>query len=924
MAEPATTTPPAAVRRARDALLATKLHVPGPRPGLVPRARLLARLDASIGRELVLVCTPAGFGKTTLLAEWARQARQPVAWLSLDDGDNDPTRFWRHVSAALDRPRPGVAERVAGLLGGPQAASFDAVAVTLVNELAEVAEQVVLVVDDYHLVQAPPVHTSVGFLVEHLPASLRLVVATRTDPPLPLARLRARGQLAELREADLRFTSHEAAELLHAGVGPELPEAAVAALEDRTEGWVAGLQLAALSLRDHSDPTGFVEGFSGSHRYVLDYLTEEVLDRQPEQLRTFLLETSVLDRLSGELGAAVTGRSDSQQLLEQIERSNLFLHPLDEVRGWWRYHRLFADLLRARLHQHQPERVPELHRAAAAWHDQHGLAEDAVRHALAAGDMAWAARLVDRHAQSRLERGEGATLQRWLAALPAELVCTWPRLCLAEAIIALIAGRLDEVEAQLTQSERVYDADRPRAGGTHRGLANVPGMLAMMRAELAHRGGDAEATIRLARQGLAVTDAEDQYLRYHLRWNLAVGTLLEGRVADAEAALAELAADPWATGPRWYLTVRTRRTLGQVQRAQGRLGAALRSCQQALELAADAAGRPTVPPVALAYVGIAELLRERGELEAALDHATQGVALCRQLAYGQWLGTSLAVLAWVREALGDHNGALVAIGEARWSVPDPEVIVDLILPVAVLRARLLLARGEVAEVARWARRRGLDAADEPRYAREWEHLVLARVLVAEHAPERALPLLARLDDLAAAQQRIGSLIEIRALQAVTLDAAGDQPGALDALAGALTLAAPEGWQRVFVDEGAPMAALLGRLVAARHPSQVPPDGGVPSAYLGRLLAAFGQAGAQRVRPTGRAVAVSPSLIDPLTDRELEVLALLAAGTSNRQIADELVVVEETVKKHVSHILGKLGAANRTQAVARARQLGLLE
>jgi LuxR family maltose regulon positive regulatory protein len=389
--------PPQAETVGRDVLLTTKLHRPRTRPGFVPRPRLAGRLAHTRGGELTLVCAPAGFGKTALVADWSQRDPRPVAWLSLDEGDNDPARFWRHVAAALDRVWPGIAEGAAALLGGLQPASLEAVVTSLVNELDAMTEEVVLVLDDYHLIQAPPVHQSLAFLLEHLPASLRLVVASRADPPLPLARLRARGQLAELRERDLRFSPQEAAELLRAAVGPDLPEAAVAVLGERTEGWVAGLQLAALSLRGHADPAGFVATFSGSQRYVLDYLTEEVLDRQPQPLRQFLLQTSVLERLCGPLCYAVTGRADSQQLLEQVERANLFLVPLDEVRGWWRYHHLFADLLRARLEQEQPERVAGLHQAAAAWSEQEGLVDDAVRHGLAAGDTVWAARLLERH-----------------------------------------------------------------------------------------------------------------------------------------------------------------------------------------------------------------------------------------------------------------------------------------------------------------------------------------------------------------------------------------------------------------------------------------------------------------------------------------------------------------------------------------------
>jgi LuxR family transcriptional regulator, maltose regulon positive regulatory protein len=364
------------------------------------------------------------------LADWARRNPQPVAWLSLDAGDNDPARFWRHATAALNRVSPVDVEKVDALLGGMQSTSFEMVVTALVNELADVAEEVVLVLDDYHLIQAPTVHASVGFLLERLPGCLRLLVASRADPPLPLARLRARGQLVELRETDLRFTLTEAAELLRTVVATELPEASVAVLADRTEGWVAGLQLAALSLQGHTDMDAFVQSFSGSHRYVLDYLAEEVLDRQPEDLRSFLLETSVLERLSGPLCAAVTGRADSQRLLEKTERANLFLVPLDEVRGWWRYHNLFADLLRARLAQDHPDRVTELHRNAAAWSESNGLVDDAIRHALAAGDATWAARLIEQHFDALVGRREDATLRRWLEALPAWAAgrgCAWPK-----------------------------------------------------------------------------------------------------------------------------------------------------------------------------------------------------------------------------------------------------------------------------------------------------------------------------------------------------------------------------------------------------------------------------------------------------------------------------------------------------------------
>jgi LuxR family transcriptional regulator, maltose regulon positive regulatory protein len=923
MAEPPATTSSTAAAAAPDALLATKLHIPRTRTGFVVRPRLVDRLAQAHEGELTLVCAPAGFGKTALLADWARRDPRPVAWLSLDDADNDPARFWRHVAAALDTVRPGVAQQVAALLQGLQPASFEAVVTALVNELAGVADEVVLLLDDYHLIDAAPIHASVRFLLEHLPPQLRLVVASRADPPLPLARLRARGLLSELREHDLRFTPEEVAELMHAAVGPELPVAAVAALADRSEGWVAGLQLAALSLQGHADPAGFVAGFSGSYRYVLDYLTEEVLDRQPQQLREFLLETSVLERVSGPLCDAVTGRADSQRLLEQVERANLFLVPLDEVRGWWRFHHLFADLLRARLAREQPERVPELHASAAAWSEQHGLVDDAVRHALAAGDAVWAARLIEGHFDAMLQAGEDVTFRRWLEALPAELVRSRPRLCLAQAHGALLSGRLEAVAPHLADAERASAAVaeepyEPSAGRAVSLVANVPAAIALARALLARLYGDAERTAEFGRQALThMTDA-DHTLRHFARYSLAVADWLRGRLADAEQALAGLAAEQLPAGARYLAQLY--HDLGQVQRARGHLGAALRTYERALELASQA-GRP-LPPAGIAHVAMTEVLYERGELDAALAHATQGVVLSRQLGGARQLGAGLAVLAWIRQAQGDRAGALEAVREAE-RVPLSPSLVGLLNPLPVVRARLALANGEVGEAARWVQECGLDADDEPSYPREGEYLVLVRVLLAQQAPGRALGLLARLHAQAAAQGRTGSIIQASTLQALALHAGGDQAGALAALAEALTLGAPEGYLGIFLDEGPPMAALLRELLVSRRQGQVALAEAVPREYLARLVEAFEQAGLPVRPPVGRAGVVVAGLVEPLTAREVEVLRLLAAGAPNRAIAEQLVVSLETVKKHLSHLFDKLGVANRTQAVARARELGLL-
>jgi LuxR family maltose regulon positive regulatory protein len=923
MAEPSTTT---SVEAERDRLLATKLHIPQPRPGFLARPRLLERLGEGTAGALTLVCAPAGFGKTSLLGDWARRSRRPVAWLSLDGGDSDPARFWRYVAAALDESRPGVGRRVDALFQGVQPPP-EAVLAVLVNQLVEGPETVVLVLDDYHLVEAPAVHESLAGLLDRLPPQLRLVLASRADPPLPLARLRARGQLAELREADLRFGSDEAAELLRTAVGIELPEAAVAALEKRTEGWATGLQLAALSLQGQRDIDAFVAGFSGSHRFVLDFLAEEVLDGQPEPLRGFLLETSVLERLSGPLCDAVTGRDDSQQLLEQAERANLFLHPLDEVRGWWRYHQLFADLLRARLQQEQPSRVEELHRRAATWCEAHELADEAIGHALAAGDATWAARLIERQLDAWFLRWEGATLQRWLAALPAELIDARPRLSLAQARLALIRGDLEAIEGPLEAAERgaadaVDEPYEPSVGRAASMVANLPAAIALQRAGLAHLRGDAEQTMASAERALAALGEGEWMLESVIRWQQCVAGWLRGELVEAEAALTASIAGWRATSHRApAATALGYHGLGLVQRAQGRLEAALATYREALTVAAEPAG--AAPQLAgVAYTGMAAVLYERDELDAAREHVTDGIALCRQIAYTPPLASGLVTLAWIRQATGDKAGALDAFRQAGQVQLSPEVV-GLLNPVPAQRARLALAQGDVDAAVRWARTHGLTADDKPSYPREREYLVLARVLLARQAPEQAQGLLERLHARAAAQGRTGSVIEIRALQAVARAAGGDQAGAPTALAEALALAAPEGYLRVFVDEGPPMAALLRELVGRRQERSAAADA-VPSDYLARLVDAFERAGLPVRLPVRRGGVVVTGLVEPLTARELEVLRLLAAGAPNRAIARELVITLDTVKRHVSNLFRKLEVANRTQAVARARELELLQ
>jgi LuxR family transcriptional regulator, maltose regulon positive regulatory protein len=581
---------------------------------------------------------------------------------------------------------------------------------------------------------------------------------------------------------------------------------------------------------------------------------------------------------------------------------------------------LFADLLRARLQVEQPARVQALHRSAAGWHEEHDVADDAVRHALASGDPAWAARLIERHFDAVFLQGERATIQRWLAALPADLAWARPRLGLAQLWMAMSSGQMETAEialkaAESASAEAAQEPFEPSAGDAASLLANIPASLAIGQAWLAHLRGDADGTAAFASQARSELADGDKMLNFFCQLELAQADWLGGRLDEAERGFASTVAGLRAAGERG-LAIAASHLLGHSQVARGRLDAALGTYQAALEIAAGP-GRPAPPVAGIAYVGMAGVEYQRGELDAALRHVTEGIALLRPASYTSPMATGLATLAWIRQARGDTAGALEAIGEAERVAPSPAVV-DLSNPLPAQRARLLLAQGDAAAAARWAQRRGLDADDEPGYPREREYLVLARVLLAEDRPRKALALLERLLQAAVTQGRTGSVIEVQALRALALAAGGDEPAAL---AGALTLACPQGYARVFADEGAPMRTLLTRLIAAQRAEQSPARR-VPPGCLARIMQAFDPEPAAPGSGRRAAPAV-PGLAEPLTGRELEVLRLLAAGKSNQRIAHDLVVALDTVKKHVTHVLGKLGAANRTEAVARARDLGLI-
>jgi LuxR family maltose regulon positive regulatory protein len=906
-----------------DPLLETKLYVPR-RRGLVRRPRLLERLNRGAEAALTLVSAPAGFGKTTLLAEWLadRPADTRAGWLSLDAGDNHPAVFWPYLIAALRTAAPGVGAGALALLEA-RPPPIETVLAPLLNDLAAVPHDVVLVLDDFHVVDAGDVEAGVAFLLDHLPPRLHLVLATRADPALPLSRLRARGELVEIRAADLRFSPDEAAAFLRDTMGLALTASDVAALEGRTEGWIAALQLAALSMRGREDVAGFVAGFAGDDRYVVDYLVEEVLQRQPEPVRRFLLRTSILDRLSGPLCDAVTGEDGGTATLEALERGNLFVVPLDDRRRWYRYHHLFADMLRARLRDGWPGDVPGLHRRASAWYERHGEAAAAIQHALAGEDVAKAAALVELAAPALFQSRQEATVLGWLSALPDELLRDRPVLCNVYAGALLSSGVVDGVEVRLRDAERWLGPSGARGPGDivaagavvvdDEGLRLLPGSVAVHRSGQALASGDLAAAVAHARRALALAPPDDHLARGGAAGLLGLAAWTSGALGEADRSWAAAVASLRRAG-RVSDALGGTIAVADIRIAQGRLGEALRAYERALQLAAQTApDGPVLRGTADMHTGMGDLHRERGDLAAARRH----LAISRELGDPAGLPQNPSrwrvAMARIRQAEGDSAGALGLLDEAeRLYAGD---FFPNVRPVGAWRARVWAWSGRPGDALGWARERGLSAGDELSYLREFEHVTLARALLAQSGTGRAAgadgpvreaeALLERLLRAAEAGERTGSVVEILALQALAHHARGDLTAALSPLARALELAEPEGYVRLFADEGPAMAALLD--AAARR--------GIAAAYVRRLQAACGATGA---RPTG-----SQELVEPLSARELDVLRLLESDLDGPGIARQLTVSLNTVRTHTKNIFSKLGVNTRRAAVRRAAELDLL-
>ncbi len=904
-------------------MLATKLRMPASRRRLVQRPRITDRLSAGTDEtpRLILVAAPAGFGKTTLLLQWLAASDPPrrVAWLSLDPRDADLPLFLNHLVAAIRIVEPDVGVDALALLQAGGTAPTDVVLVSLINDLDVLAGPTVVALDDYHVIDAVPVHEAMTFLLDNLPSQVTLAMTTRADPPLPLSRLRARGELVEVRAADLRFTNAEAEVFLNEVMQLALEPTLVAALESRTEGWAAGLQLAALSARTHAGSTdssaaAFIEAFSGSHRFVLDYLIEDVLAGQPDDVRAFLLDTSVLDQMTGSLCDAVTGRADGQLVLETLERENLFVSALDDERRWYRYHHLFADALRARLASDGGKRPAELHSAASRWLAENGLLSDAVRHAIASGDVEFAADLVELSLADLRRRRQDRTIREWLVALPDSVVRRRPLLAMFVGWSRLSEGDFEAMEEWLDTAEAGLEAAPPltihpavvlaeAVSAREAEVRSIPAMAEVYRASVAQARGDVDGTVAHARRAFALAGPEDHFPRAAAAGFLGLAAWAAGDLATAVDTFTEAVTGLHAAGmvaDELGATV----VLANIWLARGRPLEARRLYERALT-AAEIHPGPVLSTTGDLHVGLADVLREQGELEAAAEHLDAAHELGDRASLLENRHRWYTAMAGLLRARGDLEGAVAMLDQAE-PLFLPGYFPD-VRPIAATRARIWIVQARLEDARAWARKRGVAATDPLAYLAEYDQLTLARLLIAGGEARGALGLLDRVLEVARVSGRNGTLVEATLLRALAHHASGDASSALTDISTALGEGVPAGYCRLFLDEGEPMAELL------RQASRAAADD--VKTHAEQLLAAAREA-----------VAAAPARAaseEGLSEREHEVLRLLATELSGPEIAKALFVSVNTLRTHTKHIFSKLDVNTRRAAVRKATDLGLL-
>ena len=912
-------------------IIQTKLFSPPIRSRSVPRPRLVERLNAGLERKLTLISAPAGFGKTTLLSEWIANCDRPVAWLSLDENDSDVIRFLTYLIAALQTIDAALGANALGLIHSPQAPSSESILVTLINQIASNPTDIILVLDDYHVIDSPSVDDAISFLLSHIPHQMHLVISTRTDPSLPLSALRAQRHMAEIRLPDLRFTQDEIATLLNQATGMNLPAENIAALETRTEGWIAGLQLAAISiqrLEDSNDVSDFVQRLTGSDRYILDYLTDQVLQHQPVHIQSFLLQTSVLDRLSAELCDALVDRElevslwpdvpasssrlappfdQSQPILEYLDSSNLFTIPLDNERIWYRYHHLFGDLLRQRLRQIRPDLIRSLHLRASEWYGQNGHTEEAVEHSLAAAEFEQAARLIEEVVEVLWERGQRTRLLRWLDALPAEHVSSSPLLCLHNAFVLFVSGQ-GETGAQWLRAAEQALAAWPEPSVDHHvsfSKTELQGRMAAIKAFITSIRGDAPGANKLSRQALELLPEKALAWRGFVGIPLGYALIASGDLEAAGRAFSDTVTINESAGNIYYGLL-ARAFVAIVWLSQGKLHQANERCLKAMELV-NRLGMSETAVAGWLYSLRGEILVEQHDLDNALRYTAKGTELCRRLNH-------LPMLAWcyLRQikalfAARDIAQTKEVIRQAQGLTQQPGVPPWIMNIVESYKARIWLLEGDLKAASQWAHERKLHPDDTLTWARESEHLVLARILIAQNRLDEAHALLTRLLESQEEGNRILRMIEVLVLLTLTFQVLGDMAQATGVLERALALAEPEGHMGALVDAGEQLVPLLLQ-VASR---------GKATDHIARLLNAL-----EADQPVEAALPAQ-QLVDPLSERELEVLRLIATGLSNPEIAQELVIAVGTVKAHTSAIYRKLDVRGRAQAIVRSQELGIL-
>jgi ATP/maltotriose-dependent transcriptional regulator MalT len=923
-----------------DQLLATKFFIPSSSHALIPRPRLIELLNMGLKYPLTLVSAPAGFGKTTLLSTWALSLppeRLRTAWVSLDEGDNEPVLFWMYVLTALDSQQPGLCTQLITYLQTQQTPPLHSVLQTLINRIAEQPKSFLLILDDYHLITEQAIHTSLTYLVEYLPPQLHLILATRADPPLPISLLRARGHLLEVRTDTLRCNPDEVMAFLEKSAGIQLSQDMSIAVTTRTEGWLVGLQLLSLSLQEHADSGDFLEEVSGGQRYIFDYLIEEVFQSQSTTVQTFLLHTSILKRLSASLCDTILEQKGSQQMLEQLERANLFIVSLDTQRRWYRYHALFSQALQHWLEQTQPTLVPILHYRASHWYAQHGLLNEAISYAITAQQWQWTADLIEQVYALIWGNSEHAMLRRWLEKLPAEVMRSRPRLCLAYAKTLFMVAPYTTMEHWLQDAEIALRATSP-APATETSEAGVPlsseqqardnlfGEIAAHRAIITgYYLGEGHSTLAFCQEALAHLSEQNLLARAEVAYAQSLAYYSFGNIVAAIQSTKEATALAQAAGDTSSTIIYMCRTAYSLL-LHGKLHEVVQLAGQAALLGTTPAGLPHAM-MCWAYIFHADALRQWNRLDEALDLALQGVRLSEQTETIVALYLGYTVLMRIYLARGEMDKAHYAFQQAEQALKKTYSPYRRDAYLIVHWVQYWLASGELERAMNWfqeieqhsSRHSSLEHEHSP-FAHEREVVARARLLLFQQMPTEALALLEPLQLHAEKQERWSHVIEMKVLQALAYSLRNEHREVLTVLAQAVHLAEPESYIRIFVDEGTAMATLLSRLQEQERRKG-------PTPYLDALLAAFSPEKATHELPRrtiqSSGHSIEQLLVEPLSERELEVLQLLARGNSNQEIAEVLVIALDTVKRHVTHIFEKLGVHNRVQAVARARALGLL-